>query len=121
MPVWGYWTDRRRRQLKHDAQEVMQVERRGGCVMWRDDYTLVVSGCEQVSSEQLETLRTLYPRAYVLVSSGSSCSVAGVDGNTFIITVTLLPDTCLAFSGMMLEIATGLTLYGSSLALLLWA
>ena len=89
--------------------------------MWRDDYTLIVSGCEQLSGEQLAMLGTQYPRAHFVVSAKQSGTTGGREGSGFVLTVTLLPDTCLAFSGMMLEFAMALALYGASTLLLMWS
>lgn len=99
------------RRLQADAVEVLGVDRRGGQAVWRDEHTLVVSGCEQVGSQQLTLLKSLHPRAHVVIcSEGSVASKSG-----FVVLVTLLPSTQLAFSREMMEMVLVVGLYVSTM------
>ena len=108
----------RRNTLRSDVLDVVGVDRRGGKAFWRDDDTLIVSGCEQIGAKQLALLNTLHPQAHIVVCS-NMCGVVGEgSGSGFVVLVTILPNTRLALSGAMVELVVVVSVYVASLALL---
>ena len=61
--------------LKTSIQEVFQLKKHGGMIMWRDDNTLIMSDVGKVTHEQYSTIHSFFPHVQIdFLSSEASMS-----------------------------------------------
>lgn len=61
--------------LKSSIQEVFQVKKHGGMIMWRDDNTLIMSDVSKITHEQCSSIHSFFPHVQIdFLSSEASMS-----------------------------------------------
>lgn len=100
--------DNAMRTLRRDIEEVLALQRCGGSVIQRDSETLIISGCAQVTGEQLLLLQRMHPATHLWIDSAPSPSQPGLT-----VYASTLPQTALLFTSECLQVALAAAFLGA--------
>lgn len=56
--------------------EIMKLDKQGGKMVQRDDFTVVIADCSKITDAQIRAMRIEYPHVYIEIV-GSSGSMSG--------------------------------------------